>query len=66
MRLISVTLDDYPHLRRWFMAIAERPALQRGGKVIDDSVNTRPESAKVELDASQWSSLFGERQHTQR
>jgi GST-like protein len=66
LRLISLTLDDYPNLRRWYRSIAERPAVQRGGKVIDDSVNTRPQSAKVPLDAGQWSSLFGERQHTQR
>ena len=66
LRLISLTLDEHPHLRRWYQAIAQRPAVQRGGSVIDDSVNTRPQSAKVPLDAAQWSSLFGERQLTQR
>ncbi len=66
LRLISLSLDDYPNLRRWYQAISERPAVQRGGSVIDDSVNTRAPSAKVPLDDNQWSSLFGERQHTQR
>ena len=64
-RLISLGLEDYPELRRWFQTIAQRPAVARGGRVIDDSVNTRPASAKVPLDAAQWSYLFGERQHAQ-
>jgi len=62
-RLISLPLDPYPQLRRWFEAIEQRPAVQRGGRVIDDSVKTRPPSIKVALDAGQWSNLFGERQH---
>ena len=66
LRLISLTLDAYPNLQRWYGAIKSRPAVQRGGSVIDDSVNTRPASEKVALDAGQWSNLFGERQHTQR
>jgi hypothetical protein len=36
--------------------------VQRGGRVIDDSVKTRPANTKVALDAQQWSNLFGERQ----
>ncbi len=66
IRLVSLTLDDYPFLRRWYQAIEARPAVQRGGRVIDDSVNTRPASAKVALDAGQWSNLFGARQHAPR
>lgn len=27
-------LDDYPHLKKWFETIAERPAVQRGVKVL--------------------------------
>ncbi|WP_041675394.1 glutathione binding-like protein [Ramlibacter tataouinensis] len=30
----GVTLSDYPHLERWFNTIAERPAVQRGVKVL--------------------------------
>jgi GST-like protein len=61
-RLISLSLDEHPQLRRWYQAIEQRPAVQRGGRVIDDSVKTRPANTKVALDAQQWSNLFGERQ----
>ncbi len=30
----GVALSDYPHLERWFNAIAERPAVQRGVQVL--------------------------------
>lgn len=26
----TMNMDDYPHLKRWYLAIAERPAVQRG------------------------------------
>ncbi len=65
VRLISLTLERHPHLRRWYEAIERRPAVERGGRVIDDSVKTRPAGARVALDAQQWSNLFGERQHAQ-
>ncbi|HEX7889965.1 MAG TPA: glutathione binding-like protein [Ramlibacter sp.] len=32
----GVVLEEYPHLKRWFDAIAERPAVQRGVKVLAD------------------------------
>jgi GST-like protein len=32
----GVVLDEYPHLKRWFETIAERPAVQRGVKVLAD------------------------------
>ena len=32
----GVVLDEYPHLKRWFDAIGERPAVQRGVKVLAD------------------------------
>ncbi|WP_454763482.1 glutathione binding-like protein [Cupriavidus campinensis] len=30
----GVELDDYPHLKRWFNEIAERPAVKRGVEVL--------------------------------
>ena len=32
----GIVLDDYPHLKKWFEGIAERPAVQRGVKVLAD------------------------------
>jgi GSH-dependent disulfide-bond oxidoreductase len=32
----GIELDDYPHLTKWFHAIDERPAVQRGVKVLAD------------------------------
>lgn len=32
----GIVLDDYPHLKKWFNAIAARPAVQRGVKVLAD------------------------------
>ena len=29
----TVTLDDYPNVKRWYVAIAARPAVQRGWHV---------------------------------
>ena len=29
-------IDEYPHLKRWFDTIADRPAVQRGVKVLAD------------------------------
>jgi len=32
----GVVMEEYPHLKRWFDKIAERPAVQRGVKVLAD------------------------------
>ncbi|HVE54544.1 MAG TPA: glutathione binding-like protein [Ramlibacter sp.] len=32
----GIVLDEYPHLKRWFDTIAERPAVQRGVQVLAD------------------------------
>ena len=29
-----VSMDDYPHVKRWYLSIAERPAVQRGWDVV--------------------------------
>ncbi|MGH7002704.1 MAG: glutathione S-transferase C-terminal domain-containing protein [Alphaproteobacteria bacterium] len=65
-RLISVSIEEYPNLQRWYRAIEARPAVERGGAVINDSIKTRPASAKVVLDLEQWSVLFGARQHAKQ
>ena len=64
LRLISIAVDDYPNIARWYRAIEARPAVERGGRVIDDSIKYRPASEKVELTDEQWSTLFGERQRS--
>lgn len=61
-RLISIDLAGFPNLLRWYRVIEARPAVQRGGAVIDDSIKTRPASTKVPLSADEWSNLFGARQ----
>jgi GSH-dependent disulfide-bond oxidoreductase len=35
-------LDDYPHLKRWFLAIKERPAVRRGLEVLSEHTRTKP------------------------
>lgn len=35
-------LDQHPHLKRWFAAIAARPAVQRGLQVLADHSRSRP------------------------
>lgn len=32
----GIVIEDYPHLKRWFDTIADRPAVQRGVKVLAD------------------------------
>jgi GSH-dependent disulfide-bond oxidoreductase len=32
----GIVLEEYPHLKRWFDTISERPAVQRGVKVLAD------------------------------
>ena len=61
-RLISLDLYDWPNIVRWYREIESRPAVERGGAVIDDSIKVRPASTKVSLSDEQWSTLFGDRQ----
>jgi GST-like protein len=37
----SQNIDDFPHLKRWFAAIAQRPATQRA-YALADTINTTP------------------------
>jgi len=53
------SLGDYPHLKRWFDAIAERPAVERGVAVLADA---RP----PKLDDKAKEQLFGASQYQKR
>ncbi|MEX0384766.1 glutathione binding-like protein [Spiribacter pallidus] len=53
------SLGDYPHLKRWFDAIAERPAVERGVAVLADA---RP----TQLDDKAKEQLFGASQYQKR
>ncbi len=52
-------LADFPHLKRWFDAIANRPAVQRGVEVLADA---RP----PQLDEKAREQLFGASQYQKR
>ncbi|MCS7101632.1 MAG: glutathione S-transferase N-terminal domain-containing protein [Burkholderiaceae bacterium] len=55
----GIDLADFPNVRRWFEAIAARPAVQRGLQVLADR---RPS----QLDERARRNLFGERQYQSR
>ncbi len=55
----GIVLDDYPHLKKWFEAIAERPAVQRGVKVL-------AELRKPITDDKAREVLFGKTQYERR
>ncbi len=56
----GVDLDDYPHLRRWYDAMAERPAVQRGLEVLKDQRRAGP------MDDKAKEVLFGSTQYGRR
>jgi GST-like protein len=55
----GVVLADYPHLKAWFERIAERPAVQRGVKVM-------AELRKPFRDEKEKEILFGKAQYQRR
>jgi GST-like protein len=55
----GIVLDDYPHLKKWFEAIAERPAVQRGVKVLADLRKPITDDKAREM-------LFGKTQYERR
>ncbi|MDQ7250930.1 glutathione S-transferase N-terminal domain-containing protein [Dongia sedimenti] len=55
----GMRLGDYPHLERWFNAVAARPAVQRGIAVLADQKRTQLSDAERDV-------LFGARQYERR
>jgi GST-like protein len=55
----GVELSDYPHLSRWYQAIEERPAVQRGVKVLADLRKPITDDKAREV-------LFGKTQYERR
>jgi GST-like protein len=55
----GVVMDDYPNLKRWFDTIAERPAVQRGVKVLADLRKPITDDKSREI-------LFGATQYQRR
>jgi GSH-dependent disulfide-bond oxidoreductase len=55
----GIVLSDFPHLEAWFNKIAERPAVQRGVKVLADM--RRPITGDKEREV-----LFGKTQYERR
>jgi GST-like protein len=56
----GVEIEDYPNVRRWRDAIAERPAVQRGLKLLADRSRSAP------MDEKQREILFGATQYAKR
>jgi GST-like protein len=53
----GVELEDYPHLQRWFHTVAERPAVQRGVKVLADlrkPITEDPKAREILFGATQY------------
>ena len=55
----GIVLDDYPHLKKWFEGIAERPAVQRGVKVLADLRKPLTDDRSRDI-------LFGKSQYERR
>jgi GST-like protein len=55
----GITLSDHPHLERWFKTIEERPAVQRGVKVLADLRKPITDDKAREV-------LFGKTQYEKR
>jgi GST-like protein len=53
-------LEDTPNLKRWFMAMYDRPAVQRGLKVLKDNRRQGAHSKEA------WETLFGNKQYEKR
>ncbi len=56
-RAIALDLEPYPNIVRWFAAVGDRPAVQRGTEV-KNAPNLS--SLRPTLTPDQWSNLFGD------
>jgi len=56
----GVNLDDYPQVKRWFDAIAERPAVKRGLEVLADRRRSTP------ITDDEREVMFGAKQYQRR
>ncbi len=60
-------LDDFPHLKKWFEELSERPATKRGFAVMSDVVERmRAQAQKPIHDKKSWEILFGNKQFERR
>lgn len=50
-------LDNFPHIKRWYSAVSQRPAVQRGMSVMRDK-----KVAAERMDKASWERLFGNKQ----
>jgi GSH-dependent disulfide-bond oxidoreductase len=57
------TLNDYPNVKRWFEAIAARPAVQRGSEFL---AKEREEAQKTGITDKVREIYFGDTQHQRR
>jgi GST-like protein len=58
--IIEVSLEDFPNVRRWHDAIAERDAVIRATHSEED-LPERFYRKRMDLTADEWSNLFGEK-----
>ena len=59
-------LADFPHLKKWYDGIRERPAVQRGFAVMADIVEKMRQLAQNRPDKESWNNLFGNKQFEKR
>jgi GST-like protein len=56
----GVNIEEYPNVKRWFDAINERPAVQRGLQVLAEEQSSAPHDDKA------WDIMFGKTQFQRR
>jgi GST-like protein len=66
IRIIELEMSDWPHIRRWFDRIYQRPAVAIGKQVINEKVYHSPPADRQRLPPEWWSNMFGENQHKRR